>query len=361
MGETGQTDMDAERSPKAMLFALLATFVALCVAVCLLPHDRYIRYQQLSQTMQFRQQWTYERVNFDPTPIDIALVGVSRTQAGISGPGLADRLSQSLGRPVHVANLSMPQQGRNAQFVAVRELLQHRPETRLLILTVVEQMPRVAHPVFRNIAELEDVLTAPVVINYSYIDDLAFMPWRQLSLYVQSTFPQAFGVATRFDTEHYFGTNFDTVNNYGASQGEEANRDRIGYEPEMRSWSTQYLNNLAPPRFPAAMVEYEFAGERTYMRKIADLARANGTQIVFVFLPIYLGPEQPPTGDFVEEFGPILSAGLVANRPELYSDFGHVNRNGAAVLTDWLAQELAGRLDPQTLRLTDQEGAANVQ
>jgi hypothetical protein len=361
MEETSQADVDVGRSPKAMLFALVATFVALCVAVCLLPHDRYIRYQQLSQTMQFRQQWAYERVHFDPTPIDVALVGVSRTLAGISGPGLEDRLSQSLGRPVHVANLSMPQQGRNAHFIVARELLQNRPETRVLILAVVEQMPRVAHPVFRNIAELEDVVTAPKVINYSYIDDLTFMPWRQLSLFVQSSFPQAFGVTTRFDAANYLGTDVDAVNSFGAPQDEVIDRDHIGDEPEMRSSSVQYLRNLAPPRFPAAMVEYEFVGERTYMREIAELARANGTQIVFVFLPIYTGPQAPPPGDFIEGFGPILSAGMLANQPELYSDFGHVNRNGAAVLTDWLAQELTSRLDPQTLRLTDQEGAANVQ
>lgn len=355
MSEIEQVEREAGRSPLAMLLVLLATFVALCVAACLLPHDRYIRYQQLSQTLQFRQQWNYERVHFDPTPIDIALIGVSRTQAAISGPRLTQQLSAALGRPVNVANLSMPQQGRNAHFVAARDLLENRAETRVLILAVVEQMPRHAHPVFRNIAELDDVISAPALINYNYVEDLAFMPWRQLALFVQTSFPQAFGVSTRFDAANYLGTDLDTTHSFLSPPDNWVDRDHIMPEADLAAASADYFATLSPPRLPPALVEYEFAGERSYTRQIAEMARANGTQIVFLYLPIYQGAETLAEGDFVEQFGPVLSAGLIASRADAFSDYGHANRIGAALATDWLAQTLAARLDPQTLHLPDQE------
>lgn len=121
--EVAASEAPAPRSwPQIAL--VLATFVALCFGTVLLPHDPYIRYQQLAKTIQFPAVWGYERIAFDPTPVDVAIVGNSRLQASVSAPQLSQELTQKLGRPVNVANFSMPQEGRNAHYVIVRNLLE---------------------------------------------------------------------------------------------------------------------------------------------------------------------------------------------------------------------------------------------
>jgi hypothetical protein len=54
--------------------ALLAT-----CGMTLLPHDKYLRYQSLNDRSAPNSYWIYERIHDDPTPIDIAFIGTSRT------------------------------------------------------------------------------------------------------------------------------------------------------------------------------------------------------------------------------------------------------------------------------------------
>jgi hypothetical protein len=79
----------------------------------LLPHDRYIRYQQLTESDLFRTRWVYERIHYDKTPIDVAIIGSSRVEAAVSAPVLEKELTEKFGRTVHVANLAIPQEGRS--------------------------------------------------------------------------------------------------------------------------------------------------------------------------------------------------------------------------------------------------------
>ena len=171
-----------------MLGIVLLAFVGLALLTMLLPHDRYARYQQLSDSLHFRSIWAYERIVFDDTPIDIAIIGNSRLQSAVSAPVLSERLSEQLGRPVRAVNLSLPQEGRNAHYSVARLLFEHHPDVELVVLSAIEAMPREGHPAFRNIADAGDVLAAPVLINRSFGDDLAFIPFRQMSKPTKVTF-----------------------------------------------------------------------------------------------------------------------------------------------------------------------------
>ena len=199
--------------PWAMLAVVLAGFVGLAFLTTLLPHDRYARYQQLSETLHFRSIWAYERIAFDDTPINVAVIGNSRLQSAVSAPVLSQQLSERLGRSVHVANLSLPQEGRNAHYSVARELFEHQSGVDLIILSAIEAMPRDGHPAFRNIADASDVLTAPAFINRDYGEDLSFIPFRQMSLFIQSLAPGAFGIRS-FDENAYFGNDYDTTLSY---------------------------------------------------------------------------------------------------------------------------------------------------
>ena len=57
---TVATEFGTKRA-SPLIVLMLAVAAALCAAVTLLPHDAYVRYQQLRDTIQFHAQWNYER------------------------------------------------------------------------------------------------------------------------------------------------------------------------------------------------------------------------------------------------------------------------------------------------------------
>ena len=351
---------DATERPGLLIVVTMAVLAVLCVAATLLPHNPYIRYQQLSETLQFRVEWNYDRINHDDTPIDIALIGVSRTQAAVSAPVMTRLLSRQFGRPVRFVNLSMPQQGRNAHYAIARELFEKRPEVQVLVLAVVEQMARTPHPAFRNIAEVEDIIGAPMLINYNYFDDLAFLPWRQLALFVQTQFPEAFGDKTRFDPTDYEGTDMDSTLSFVSPPDNYVDRNKVVPKVELDRQAYGYLSSLTPPRLPDSMVDYEFAVERTYLRQIAEMARANGTEMAFLFMPIYRGPTELDDPDLIAPYGPLLTATFITGEPSMFSDYGHVNRNGSGVVTPWLADQLGSMIQSGQLHLDPSPGRAGA-
>lgn len=326
-----------------LVFIMLASFAGLCAATLLLPHDPYIRYQQLLPTIQFRAVWGYERTMLDPTPIDVAVIGNSRLQAAVSGPELERELSRRLGRPVRVANLSMPQEGRNAHYVIARRLLEHHPEVRLIILSAIEQMPREGHPAFRNMADARDIVTAPVLISRDYFPDLAYLPFRQMSLFIQTRFPDAFGVRKTLDRAQYDGPQYDSTYSFDTPTGNHVDRDTIHTAAELLPDATARAQSITPPVLPKGAADFEFPVERHYTRKIADLARAHGTGIAFLYVPIFHYPLPLGEAAFYQPLGPVMTASFVSPDPSLYSDYGHLNRRGATRLSAWLAAQLADR------------------
>lgn len=322
---------------------VLATFVALCLGTALLPHDPYIRYQQLAKTIQFPAVWGYERIAFDPTPVDVAIVGNSRLQASVSAPQLSQELSARLGHPVHVANFSMPQEGRNAHYAIVRNLLEHRPEVKLIVLSAIEQMPRDGHPAFRNIAEAEDIAEAPVLINRDYLKDLAQVPFRQMSLFVQTQFPSAFGLSPQWRRQGYFGTGYDTTASFKSPTGNFVDRDSVIPAKDLIGPARERAESITPPVLPASAADIEFAGERYYTSEIAELARAKGVRIAFLYAPIYHYPMKLQDQSFYEAIGPVLQEKFVSDHSDWYSDYGHLNRRGAVQATAALADFIAAK------------------
>ncbi|OYW47485.1 MAG: hypothetical protein B7Y36_17795 [Novosphingobium sp. 28-62-57] len=322
---------------------VLLTFAALSIGSAFLPHDPYVRYQQLTETIQFPAVWGYERIVFDPAPIDVAVVGNSRLQAAISAPQLSQELSQSLGRPVTVANLSMPQEGRNAHYAIVRNLLEHRPEVKLIILSAIEQMPREGHPAFRSIAEAGDLATAPLLINRDFLKDAAQIPFRQMSLFVQTQMPAPFGVTRQFRKQEYFGTGYDSTFSFRSPTGNFVDRDSIVPAADLLPPARARAESITPPLLPASAADMEFTVERVYTRKIAEMARAKGVRVAFLYAPIYHYPLPLKDQSFYEAIGPVLQEKFLSAHPDWYSDYGHLNRRGAVQSTTALGTFIAAQ------------------
>lgn len=333
----------------------LLTFVALSAATLLLPHDRYVRYQQLLPTIQFRTVWSYERIEFDPTPIDVAVIGNSRLQAAISGPQLEAELTGDLGHPVRVANLSLPQEGRNAHFAVAKLLLERRPELKLIVLSAIEQMPREGHPAFRNIADASDILSAPVLLNRDYLNDLAFVPYRQMALFVQSHFPASFGVTRKWDRTAYIGPEYDSTFSFDTPTGNHVDRDQIHSAADLLPSATARARSITPPLLPASAADMEFAVERHYTDEIRALAAKRGVKIAFLYAPIFHYPLPVQQASYYKAIGPLAEAKFLSGHPDFYSDYGHANRRGAQQVTSSLAdfivsEKLLGERPPTVKR-----------
>lgn len=327
------------RRPWLLLALVVASFFGLGAATLLLPHDPYVRYQQLAPTLHFRTVWTYERLAFDKTPIDIAIIGNSRLQSGIAAPIMQARLSERLGRPVHVANLAMPQEGRNSHDVIAQQLFKHHPEVKLVLLSAIEAMPRESHPAFRNIAEAPDIVRAPALINRSYLDDLAFVPFRQMSLFVQTQFPDAFGIHG-FSRKDYFGADFDTTRSFVSPTAGFVDMERTNTADQLRPSAQERVRSITPPQLPASLSWAEFPVELHYTAAIAARAKANGTAVGFIYLPIFENPEPLRQEAYYRGMGPVFTVGCVADKAALFSDYGHLNRPAAHRVSAMLADAL---------------------
>ncbi|WP_156361719.1 hypothetical protein [Sphingomonas sp. Leaf343] len=336
------TDLPFTRRPWPLFATIAATFVALFLAVLALPHDPYIRFQQLAKTIQFRSQWVYERIALDRTPIDIAIVGNSRLGAGVSAPQVQARLRRLTGSDLHVANLTMPQEGRNIHYAIVKRLIAERPELKLIVLSVIEQMPREGHPAFRDLADVKDVLDAPLLLNRDYANDIGVLPFRQISLFVQSLFPAAFGDVAALDRSRYPGSDLDSAQTFRLPDGKIVDRDAVQLEPELAAVASARVRNITRPILGAAGADYEFAVERAYTRRIAALTKAHGVSVMFLYLPIYKDHEPVSDQKFYDAIGPTVSPGFVADDYRLYSDYGHLNVHGSRLVAPWLADRIAG-------------------
>src|SRR5271168_2613659 len=101
-----------------VLGAALAVALLLSAAACLLPENDYQRWQL--QDPDGRLRWIYERIHFDPTPIDVAIVGPSRAQLGLSAAAVEQDLAQR-GRQANVVNFALVGSGRDLQWAILNE------------------------------------------------------------------------------------------------------------------------------------------------------------------------------------------------------------------------------------------------
>ena len=177
--------MEKTLSPLAFVYGVVVCCFAILAASIAAPHERYYRYQEHHSGTTRKADWIYERLHFDPAPIDVALIGTSRMGAGLSGPGIEKLYCEATGRRIVVANLSIPETGRNMHYVIAKEAYRTKSPA-LTVLELNERETRKPHNGFIYLADASDVLTAPMLINVNWLNDLLRLPGRQAALYVKS-------------------------------------------------------------------------------------------------------------------------------------------------------------------------------
>lgn len=326
--------------------SLLGGVVLLCFLSLLLPHDRYMRFKQFENADVFKLRWDYERIHFDPTPIDVAIIGSSRVEAALSAPELAAALSAKLGRPVNVANLAVPLEGRNLHYVLAKELLACHPETKIILLSVVERAD-ITHPAFKYVADVRDVLQAPWFISHYYMADAAFLPYRQMSYFAQTIFARWFGESNTYPGD-YYGTGFDTTKSFRIPNGHLIDRYLVAppqkLDADVKEFKAGLVNTDGYWIQRSAWYALNEPLEPAYTARLASLAKQHGTLLVFVHLPFYSSrPGQYDHGQY-EKLGPLLDAQQFSGNARYYADAVHFNRYGIEKVSPWLASAI----DPYT-------------
>jgi hypothetical protein len=354
MGTLAGSDGDMLPPKRALALAAFMAlgFVLTLALTFLMPQNRYVRYQQARDSIMFHAQWIYERTRYDPTQIDVAIVGSSRLEAGVSPSILSQALSEQLQRPVRVANLSLVRPGRDFTYEVVKDLLESHSEVKLIVLANDgEQVD--SHPLFKSVADCGDILRAPILLNTKYFVNLFYLPYRNISYSAQTLLPWAFGVRSGFDRKRYLGADLDRTFGYKTPTGEMVNGDRGSTETELKSSGREVVAKQVRDMrlFHLLPADEADAVDRTYVRRIYALASSRGVRVAFFSIPMY-GPDQLPNdARFYQQFGPVISVADLSLQAKYYANGGHLNRSGAVVATGRLGAALASylKLGPQSL------------
>jgi hypothetical protein len=317
-----------------VLAAALAVALILSAAACLLPENNYQRWRLADP--EGRLRWIYERIHFDPKPIDIAIVGPSRAQLGLSAAAIEQDLAKR-GKQANVVNFALPGAGRDIQWAILDELFKAK-SPKVVVLEVEEEPYPFGHFFFKSVAPAEAIVFPPSPFLHNYLYNLAYLPIRKLKLFGANLFPDLFGLSKQFDPEHYAQNRTDYSTSFMA-EGKLVDMEH----PLSRAAL------LAEPREPVprtlvarALTQLNGGEDHLFTQKIAREAKAHGAQLVFVHLPMFDGPQTVSDEDFLKQFGPVLNYGDLAPRDELFENWSHLNQAGAMNASARLADAIAG-------------------
>jgi hypothetical protein len=313
---------------------VLGTVLALAVLASFLPDDPYQRWQLLGGTIHANARWIYERCHFDPTPIDVVVLGPSRAGAGVNAPQLSKELAAK-GLPANVVNFSLPENGRDINFEVAEQLFATK-KPKLIIIGVIEKPSRYGHSAYKYLAESNSLRNPGYFGNLNFLSNAIYLPYRQIRLFIADILPEVSGLEKKFQPLTYSGSIVDTTGSVVLPDGTVKEGEAAASMQELARGAHKLEAGTHPPLLPAEYGDLEFGDERVYIRKIAALAQAHGAKVAFLFLPYYSGPDVIQEEAFYKSLGPVWNAGFLASHAEWFADYGHLTRTGASVLTDWL-------------------------
>lgn len=327
-----------------MVRILLIFLVGLCiglVGVTALPHDKYFRFQEHRLQNTRKADWIYERLNFDDTPVDVAFIGTSRTAGGISGPLIEAQYCKATGRDIRVVNLGMPQTGRDMDYLIVKELLNTKAP-QLVMLQITEIEGRKPHPGFLQLADANDILTAPLMINFNWPKNIASLPGRQMSLFKTTVLNEPV-LRDEFDPEAYFGEDMDRTKGIVLIDGSFKDRDVVvdqekldkAYQRRKRSFSRTYF-------LPQPLRFLEYRLSRVYLERVFDMADRKGVQVTFNYMPAYRfeGPVPDHILELTQGHQVYMLNQNIINDFTMWLDANHPNTKGSEITSAKVASNL---------------------
>lgn len=308
---------------------ILASAVFWAGVLCLLPNSAYQRWQTLKGTEYAPLRTIYERIHYDPRPLDVVIVGPSKAALDFSIRRIRNDLAAA-GVRANAANFAVMASGRDKDYAIVKELYRTKSPKVMVIGVDAVAFPY-GHPVFKYFADASDVALPPAFGLHEHPTNLAYLPFRQLRMFFANLLPDVFGFTKTFDPKSY------------AERATEDYTDGFVFHDEwIDTTRRETAQSLAAtpfvPRAPTAMTRFldhfNDGDDHTYIRAIAKLAQAHGTKLIFVYLPEYGAPLHTSEAAFLKQYGELVEMGDIATHPELYMEVHHLNRYGAAIVSD---------------------------
>jgi hypothetical protein len=315
--------------------AALAVALLLNAAICLLPENAYQRWQLQDPDGPLR--WIYERIHFDATPIDVAILGPSRAQLGFSATAIEQDLAKQ-GKHAHAVNFALPGAGRDIQWAILDELFKAK-SPKVVVLEVEDQPYPFGHFLYKYVAPAKAIVFPPTPFLHNYLYNLAYLPIRKFKLFGANLFPDLFGLSKQFDPEHYARNRTDFTTSFVGDLGKLVDMEH----PVPRATLLGQPRQLIPRTLVArALTRINGGEDHLFTQKIARDGKAHGAQLIFVYPPMFEGPQTVSDEDFLKQFGPVLNYGDLAPRDELFENWSHLNHAGAMNASARLADAIAG-------------------
>ncbi|MEL6674803.1 MAG: hypothetical protein AAFR61_21525 [Bacteroidota bacterium] len=296
---------------------LIRYIVLFCLPLLLLlvivPVDKRQVYEGLSGDCYNHGLWVHDRIFEQEKNTDIIFLGSSRTINSVDDSLLSTALA-----PMQVVNFGYCRLGRNLHHHFLQEILS-RKKVRHLILEVRETEDQFSHPIYSYMAPTPSVLASFGSLNRQWPRDLWQHFTYKTSLIQQGLYP---GKRPPEIEQRTYGFSSYT----DSLKPEEVYRLQEKWANHARS----YPGNMA----------YYFP--RTYLEKIAALCEQNDIRLTFLYLPAFGQTSLPPLDEALyEELGEIWQAPTsYQENPHHWFDGQHRNQAGAAVFSQWLAEQL---------------------
>jgi hypothetical protein len=318
------------------ILAAVVLAIALAAAACLLPENKYQQMQLVDGTIYGQLRWIYERTHYDPTPIDVAIIGASRIQLGISAAKVQEQLLSD-GEHANVANLAVVAAGQNLHWVIADELLKSKTP-KVIVIGIDESPLPFGHPAFKYAAPASAVISPPQPLLHNYFKDLAYLPVRKVRLFAASLFPSLFGFSTEFDSQAYANTRTDYTSSFTDEFGKVI--DMVNPVPAATLLAQPRPNDIAT--FASRqLLRFNEGDDHAYIREIAREAKAHGARLVFLYVPYFKGSKEISDQAFLEQFGEVLNFSDLAQDHTIYSNWSHLNHAGAMIVSVQLANAIS--------------------
>ena len=296
------------------------------IAIMLIPIDKKYQYAFVKNACSLQSNYIYHRTFEDSTPIDIIFLGSSHTMCGISQSTVQTRLSD-LGIYSQVCNMAFCRLGRDMDYILFKDIIQYK-KPKMLILEVRQDEPELGHPDFGYMADLADVLSAPLVVNQSYFTGLknAYLVRmnyaRDLLSHINYNSPYE-APRLNFLEKTLIA---DTAILYGAAR----NRWQRYYSHTRPKWVEQLMT-----RYP-----------KKYIQMIMDMAQKHQIKVIMLYVPNFGYPyHRPKELLYYQQMADVMiMPDSFYDNEKYWREDEHLNSPAALILSDSVADFISRRL-----------------
>jgi hypothetical protein len=319
-----------------LLIAIVSAIVAFLIFF-FMPDDSYSRYKAVSSTDYIKAAWIYERLHFDPTPVDVAFIGSSRTMQGVDSAAVETAINDGSDTKFHVVNLALPSLGRDTPYLMGRMLTETK-KPKIVFVEIDYLNFRSPSPIFSQLATPEDFLSGPL-LSENLLSDPLLIASRHMKLLWRSLLHGD----DRFDPSTYRGQHWDDDYRTTGSDGRTSPprlefMDKERFDREATEWAANQRNKVSQYK---SWAWAELYYNETYERRLLDLLRQSGAKIVLLYLTSVRSPDRPFQYAYLSQYGDLwpVPTELTSNHI-FWVNPTHMNYAGATKFSAWIAKRL---------------------